>query len=138
MSEIFVRKVAGTLVPADSQSEEIVAGLKRGECLRLKYSKPRNPDNHRRFFAMIQITFDIQNHFTNQEHYRKWLTMKAGAYHVIVAPNGTQIFEPDSISFSNMGEIEFQALFSNCLDTFLEAFGSKISKDELVRVVDFS
>jgi len=137
LGTIFLKKISGVLAPADDASEQIIAKLNRGECIRCEYTKPRNYENLKRFFAMIQTTFDMQEHFDNIGHFRKWLQMKAGAYTLIIAPNGAKIFDPDSISFSSMDEIEFQALFSNCLDAFLESFGDKISKEELERVIDF-
>jgi len=138
MADIYLKKIHGVLAPADDEAEEVISKLKRGECIRVKYTKPRNYENHKRYFAAIQTMFDMQEHFQNIKQFRIWLQMKAGAYTPVVTPKGTTIFMPDSISFADMDETEFRALFSNCLDAFLETFGDKISKEELLRVVDFS
>jgi len=138
MADIFLKKIHGVLVPADDAAEEVISKMNRGECIKVKYTRPRNYENHKRFFAAINAMFDMQTHFTNIKQFRTWIQMKAGAYTTVVAPNGATMFFPDSISFADMDEIEFQALFSGCLDAFLESFGDKVSKDELLRVVDFS
>lgn len=138
MPEIHVQKHFGTLAPADEQAEEIIKGMKHGQVMRLKYSFPRNYENHKRFFAFIKTTFDMQEFFDNIHHYRKWLVMKSGHYVTIQTPNGKTIFDADSIAFEKMDETEFRQVFSDCIDAFIGAWGDKITREELERVVDFS
>ena len=138
MTDIYLQKSWGTLVPANEDAEEIIKGMKQGQPIRLQYSFPRNYENHKRFFAFVQITFDMQDHFDNPKHYRKWLIMKSGNYTIITAPNGYQIFDADSLRFDKMEEITFRQVFSDCIDVFLGVWGDRISREELERVVGFS
>ena len=126
------------LVPADDTSRAALNKIKIGEKVKIKFTRHRNYENHKRFFAFLKTTFDMQEHFTEMEHYRRWLIMKAGYYYTIVAPNGNTIFMPQSISFDAMEEPEFQELFSACIDVFLRELGKGITEDELRRVIDFS
>ena len=138
MAEIFLQKAYGVLTPADEAAEEIIAKMHRGQVIKATYSFPRNYENHKRFFAFLKTTFDMQEHFTNIEHYRKWLIMKAGYYQTIKAPNGYTIFDTESIAFHKMDEAKFRELFEDCITAFLSAFGDKITREELEDAISFS
>ena len=136
--EIYLQKTYGVLAPADEQAEETIKAMKHGQVVKVKYSLPRNYENHKRFFAFLKITFDMQDHFDSIHHYRKWLIMKSGNYTTIQAPNGYTIFDCDSIAFHKMDEARFRDVFSHCIDAFLSVWGDRISREELEGVVDFS
>lgn len=134
---IRVAKQYGVLVPADEEAEEIIKGMPNNKVMELVYTFPRNAGNHRRFFAFLNITFDMQDFFDNIHHYRKWLILKSGHYVIIKVPNGGTIFDPDSISWDKMDEPKFKEVFSDCINAFLSVWGDKISREELERVVGF-
>ena len=50
------------------------------------------------------------------EAYRAWVIVEAGHYDTIKLPDGSLRKHPHSISFANMGEIEFQQLYNAALD----------------------
>ena len=50
------------------------------------------------------------------EAYRAWVIVEAGHYDTIKLPDGSLRKHPRSISFANMGEIEFQQLYKAVLD----------------------
>lgn len=50
------------------------------------------------------------------EAYRAWVIVEAGHYDTIKLPDGSLRKYPRSISFANMGEIEFQQLYKAALD----------------------
>ncbi len=137
MKEIFVKRFWSKLVPVDEISEERIRSLPVGKVIKIIVSLPRNYENHKRFFSFLKTTFEIQDHFTDPEIYRKWIEMKAGHFVTAVAPNGTMIFLPKSISFSAMSEDEFQKMFKKCIDVFLEVWGDRITEEELLRVIDY-
>jgi len=138
MSEIHLKKINGILAPADEAAIEIISKMRHGQVIRVKYSFPRNYENHKRFFAFIETTFDIQDHFDNAKHYRKWIIMKSGHFNIITAPNGYQIFDADSIAFDKMDEETFRSMFKDCIDAFLSVWGDRIKEEELLRIIDFS
>ena len=138
MTDIYLQKNYGVLVPANEDAEEIIKGMKQGEVIKCPYSFPRNYENHKRFFKFLTITFDMQDHFPNLKNYRKWLVMKSGHFTIITAPNGFQIFDCDSLRFDKMEEPDFRKVFSDCIDVFLGEWGDRISREELERVVGFS
>lgn len=138
MKEIYLIKNHGILCPADEESQEIIKVVPSGKIIKVKYSFSRSLPNHRRFFKFVTILFGMQEHFSQAKHLRKWLIMKAGYYTTITAPNGYQWFEADSMRFDKMDEVTFQKVFSASIDVFLEAFGEKFSRDEILRIVEFS
>ena len=138
MAEIYLQKQFGVLLPADEDAEEVIREMKHGQVMRLRYSLPRSYENHKRFFAFIKTTFDLQEHFDNMHHYRKWMVMKSGHYTAIKCPNGNVIFDADSIAFDKMEETEFRQMFSDCIDVFIGTWGDRITRDELERVVNFT
>ena len=138
MPDIYLRKHQSYLAAADDKALEVINGMKPGQAIKITYTLPRNYGNHKRFFAFIKVAFDIQDHFDNIEHFRKWITMKSGYYHIINAPNGYTIFEADSIAWDKMDETKFKEVFNKCIDTFISHWGDRITKEQLEAIVDFS
>ena len=142
MAKIYLQKqLIGSIeawLPADEKAQEVTHKAKYGKVMCADFSFPRNPGNHARFFKFLRVTFDIQDHFDNFKHYRKWIVMKSGNYTIITAPNGCQLFDADSIAWDKMDEEKFREAFSECIDAFLKEWGDRISREELMEVIDFS
>ncbi len=101
----------------------------------VEYIKSRSPGNHRRAFSFFSMVFDLQEYFKEKEPMRKWLTMKAGYYIEFVAPNGTTVFLPKSISFEKMEEIEFRELFSRIIDVVIREEIFNIDNDNKMNAI---
>jgi len=113
---------------------EKVANLAIGEILEVRASKVRDPLNHRRFFAMLKIIFENQEHFKDIDAMRRWLIMKTGRFKIIVAPNGFVLYEHQSMNYASMDEETFCKLKEDVADVALkELIG--LTKDELWRQV---
>lgn len=91
-----------------------------GEVLEFKVSRIRDVVQHRKYFAMIKLAFENQQHFENENRLRKWAQMKAGYYKAYPAPNGQTIYEPDSIAYSCMDEDDFTQLRARVGDVLIE------------------
>jgi hypothetical protein len=134
---IYLRKYKNYLAAADDKALEIIGKMKPGQAMKIRYSLPRNYGNHKRFFAFIKTAFQIQDHFDNIENFRKWIQLKAGLWDSFEVPNGNTVFIPKSIAFDSLDEIEFQKLFSDCIDVFCNHWGERITKEQLEAIVDF-
>ena len=79
------------------------------------------------------MAFENQEQFNNLDHYRKYLTCKAGFYTAYETDKGTFI-EADSISFASMDELEFSDLYSKMIDVIIQEIGvtSEIIEKEIV------
>jgi len=97
----------------------------------------RSYPNHKRYFKFLQIAFDMQEHFTVFESFRKWLQVQAGHHSEIICPDGTIIVHADSINFENMEEPEFQQMFSDAINAYLKEFGHGMSQDQFMQIIQF-
>ena len=124
-------------LPTDEMAVKIHDQMTPYQEVDCKYSFPRNPGNHRRFFAFLNIAFDSQDFFNNIHHFRKWLIGKAGHYTIIHTPKGGTIFDADSIKWDSMDEPEFREVFGDCVQAFINEFGDRIPKKKLDEIITF-
>lgn len=133
----YFRKARVSLVPADEKCLKRLKKIVEGDVISLEIKQVRSYPQLKRFFSFVKITFDIQDHFTEIEAYRRWLTIKAGYYTTIVYPSGEAVLDSDSIAFDSMEEEDFIKLFSSCVNVFLKELGTGISENELNAVIGF-
>lgn len=82
----------------------------------------RNIKFHKKFFAMLNLSFQNQEEFKSFEIFRQAVIIGAGFYEQIQRMHGEIMIIPKSISFAKMDEDEFQLLYSSVLDTIIEYF----------------
>lgn len=99
--------------------------------------KNRNCGNHRRFFAFINTTFDMQDEFDNKEVWRKYLQMKAGFFDEVVTGKGKVLYWPQSISWDKLDEIEFKDLFNRVINAFLKYYGHDLNDIQINSLMEF-
>jgi len=133
----YFRKSKLSLVPADDKAIKKISKIAINDIVSVDIKQVRSYPQLKRFFKFVQITFEMQDHFTEKEAYRRWLAIKAGYYTTIVYPDGTVVLDSDSIAFDNMEEAEFIKLFNSCINVFLTEFGTGVTEDELNTVVRF-
>jgi len=126
------------LTPTDDAGIAYIYNRKAGDILECEIKQCRSYPQLKRFMKFIQVTFDMQTHFDNVESFRYWLTMKAGYFDSIVAPNGNVMFKAHSLAFQNMDEEEFMKVFSNCIDVFLKEYGNGLTEDALLEIIGFA
>jgi hypothetical protein len=66
------------------EAEELFKKIPHGEVAKVVYQKNRNYRNHKRFMALVNVTFDIQDGFDNKKTWRKHLQMIGGHYEAVV------------------------------------------------------
>lgn len=125
MKDIFlVKQLNGTFLPAYDSDKELMSKIKVGEIYKYKFSKPRNVKFHRKFFALINLVYQNQEHYNSIDHLRYDLTIESGFYEVRTNKfTGEEIVEAKSISFSSMDEVEFSDLYNKFLSTVVRVFG---------------
>jgi hypothetical protein len=136
MTEAYFLKLPNRcLIPATEQDEELLSRIKTGEPVKLKFSRPRNYQFHKKFFALMNLAFDyweppehgkgsaiaekmpIEKNF---DRFRKDIIILAGFYTASYRLNGDVRYEAKSIAFGNMSEDEFEKLFSAVIDVILK------------------
>lgn len=141
MKEVF-KKTANGLIPASDGAQRLFDKIKIGEQGVFEIVRKRNYGNLTRFFKLRDVTFEIQDHFDNDELWRKHLIMIAGYYDevVIFNPNTEETvvqFWPKSISFEEMEEQEFQLFFKRVITGFLNRYGNGLTETEILSVIGF-
>jgi hypothetical protein len=124
-NEIFMIKgLGGKFTPAHDSDHDLAKQLKAGEVYRFTFVKPRNYEFHKKFFALIKLVFENQDHYTNMDDLRRDLTIEAGfKVEKINQFTGEVRWDAQSISFASMDEIEFGKLYSKMLDTVIRVYG---------------
>ena len=121
-----------------------------GEIITVEWRRSRNPDFHRKFFALVKFIYDQMPEFGAPVVYdgqqisprksfdavRYWLTVKAGYYDVVGLPNGKVRIEPKSVSFAKMDQDEFERLYSAMIDAALEVLPMMRSGSQLRGAVE--
>ncbi len=125
MKEIYlVKSLDGKFTPAQDSDYEMAKNIKVGETYKFKFSKPRNYRFLKKFFALINLVYHNQDHYTSIDALRYDLTIESGFF--VDRPNkftGEMIREAKSISFASMDEVEFSDLYNKFLDTIVRVFG---------------
>jgi hypothetical protein len=147
MTEIVLTKTpSGTLAPVDQTGMEYIAKLKVGAGVKATIKRARNVQFHRKLFALLNIAFDawepVDKEYKgvkiakNFNQFRNDVTVLAGYYETTVTLKGEVRLTAKSISFANMDEDEFGALYSSIIDVILARILTKYTREDLDRVVD--
>lgn len=130
----------------DPETEKWAHDLPRGTVIRAAFKKARNSKFHRKFFALLTIGFDAWEPSIedtswgtpqkNFEQFREDVTILAGYYTLDVRLDGSTRVSAKSISFANMGEEEFEQLYSKVVDVILQRVLTTYNRADLDRVVD--
>ena len=130
-------------VPAEPTTEEWSNKQKLGSVIHAKASTYRNIAFHRKFFALLNMAYDLwdpgeinSKYGTPKKNFtmfRKDTTILAGYYHTVIRLDGSVRIEADSISFSKMDDKTFGELYSNVIDVFIEQIPemNKMTADDI-------
>ncbi len=148
MAEIHLKVVPGkALVPAFEVDREVVEKWKLGDIIKVKASRPRNPKFHRKAFALFNLCYD---YFEPEEvdvngktllpekdfdEFRRWMTIKAGYFHVVGYPDGSVRVRAKSISFAKMDEDTFDKLYNALINVALKILPNYNDEYELKAVL---
>lgn len=109
-------------IPYDSLSAEALNKIRAGEVVECSFKKMRNPQFHRKFFALINLVFERQKKYEVLEDFLTEIKLKIGHYREHVTTKGVLIYVPKSISFNKCDEIEFRKIYSKTIDVCLAHF----------------
>jgi len=166
MAEFFVQKVKSAtsyaLMPAHVSDLEAVKKLPAHQPIRVKVTRIRNVDHHRKYFALLNYAFDVWEppigfvtgggapmgtdpmppyyHGVeiekNFDRFRKDIAILCGFYEASYRLNGEVRLQAKSISFASMDQDEFEQLYDKTIDVIVKHVLKSYSGDELRNVVD--
>lgn len=149
--EIILTKMAnGMLAPATEEEAEKLKKVKAGRGVRVQLTQIRNYEFHKRWFALATYAFQMwsdikgpmehkgQQIQPNFDRFRKDLVILAGYYDTVFNVRGELRLEAKSISFGNMGQDEFEKLYSATINAVLGKIlsGSGLTEEKLRNYVD--
>lgn len=148
MPDIVLMKVpGGALVPHDEAAAAFIQKMKLGELAHSDFKRVRNYKFHKKYFALVSFAFDQwepQGGLTylgvpvmkTMGRFRKDVAILAGFFETTVNLKGEVRLEAKSISFAQMDEVEFEALYSNTINVILTRILTGYTRADLDKVVD--
>ena len=104
--KFLAAKRLGGLQPIDEAGEAAMRNVGLGEVVTAEVKRPRNVRFHRKFFAMLQIILQNQDHYQSLDDLLDVCKLRTGHYRTIQTKQG-EVRIPNSISFAAMDDTEF-------------------------------
>jgi hypothetical protein len=114
MTSVLLARHLSGLRPIDEAGEKLVAGLGQGEIVKAEVKRPRNIQHHRKFFAMLQIVLQNQDHYRSIDDLLAVCKLRTGHVDVIQTKHGEERV-PKSISFAKMDQTAFDAFYDRAV-----------------------
>lgn len=111
MARLYLKRTLRGFEAADGPSQELWREYKLGETYRADVVKPRSYQHHKLAFALLQLTYENQEQYSNFESFRKAVAVAAGHTEELVTVDGEILKLPKSLSFDALDEIEFEKVF---------------------------
>lgn len=134
--QLFLKNTSAGLIPMYDSDFDEKRKLKIGETYKVKITKARNYEFHKKYFALIKCSWEYLNEkqqvfFGSINSFRKSVQIAAGFYEPIFnieKREWTQ--ESKSISFDKMDEYEFRELYDRSKDVIFQVFLHWLSVEE--------
>lgn len=110
-------------VPCDFMAEEFVQSLPEGKKVLLDFKKPRSPENHAHFFALLHKALEHLQGFEDEEALLDCIKIAVGHTRPVMLRNGDVAFLPKSIRFAAMPEDQFKRFKDRALYVLSELLG---------------
>jgi len=111
---LLMVKRLGSLHPYDDEGVEALKKIGPTQIVKITYSRPRNLRFHCKFFAMLKIILDNQDHYKSTDDLLDVCKLRIGHVTVIQTPQGEERV-PKSISFASMDETEFGKFYDRAV-----------------------
>ena len=137
MLKIYCRVTDLGLVPKYDSDLDEKHRLQIGSDVLCEITRPRNYEFHKKFFALIRLTFDNLperlHHMLNvwsEEDLLVCIKLDLGLASTIYH-GGREFIKPGSISFAAMDNEEFERFYNRALDLILSKYLRGVSHEQL-------
>lgn len=141
--DIFCKVTPYGLVPIYDSDYELKKRLKVGTIVKCKVSNPRNYEHHKKFFALVRLTFEnlpsnLMEKFKirNEQDMLKRFKRDLGYFSTHINERDECEIEYQSISFASMEQIEFEKFYTECVDLVVYQYLSGIDKEDLLNELE--
>lgn len=118
----LIKARSNQLKPANPEAERYLQKVPYNEQVSVEIRRPRNPQFHKKFFAMLQMVYDNQETYTTFDAFRDEVVMRAGFWEQHVHLTGNVSYKAKSLAYEAMDEGEFADLFDKCAEVLMEYF----------------
>lgn len=141
--DIFCKVSPYGLVPLYDSDLELKKRLRIGSVVRCKVSNPRNYEHHKKFFALVRLTFEnlpallVQKwNIRNEQDMLRRFKRDLGYFTNTINEYGEREIEYLSISFAAMQQFEFEQFYNQCIDLVLFKYIRGIDKQDLITEIE--
>lgn len=141
--DIFCKVTPYGLVPLYDSDYDLKKRLRVGSVVKCKVSNHRNYEHHKKFFALVRLTFDnlpsnLAEYFkvNNEEDMLRRFKRDLGYFKTSLNERGEKEIEYQSISFSAMEQHEFERFYNQCIDLVLYKYIKGIDKEDLITEIE--
>ncbi len=136
--DIFCKVTQYGLVPLYESDLDKKSRLKVGAVVKCRVSNPRNYEHHKKFFALVRLTFDNLPQYLaeywnirNEEDMLRRFKRDLGYYTSTLNERGEREIEYKSISFAAMEQHEFERFYNQCVDLVLYSYIKGLEIEDL-------
>lgn len=140
--DILCRVTATGLVPMYDSDYDEKQRLSEGDTVLCTIRKPRNYEFHKKFFALVRLTFDNlperlvrMLNIHSEESMLDNIKLDLGLY-TIVWHARRPVLKLGSISFAKMDETAFQQFYNRCIDIILTNYLRGTTRQEIIEEVE--
>lgn len=141
--DIYCRVTPYGLVPLYDSDHDLKQRLKVGSTVRCRVSLPRNYEFHKKFFALVRLTYDnlplplverwkIHSVDDMLRHFKRDL----GYFTSSVNELGEREVEYKSISFAAMDKEEFERFYNGSVNLVLDKYIRGLEREDLLAEVE--
>ena len=119
MKSVYKKTYEG-LIPHSHEAQEQFGKLKPGDLVTVTVKKERNLQWHKKFFALLHIGHDNQEHYESFDDYKFAMKLATGWCSEVVRNTGEIMYNPKSYSFNSMSQEDFEVVYDKTIDVTLK------------------
>lgn len=128
------KKLKDRIIPADEETISFFNSLQVGSIFHIDYKekKQRALKYHKKYWAMLKVVMQNQEHFQTKDNLHETVKYRAGIYRTVIPYVGEPFIVVGSISFDKMDNAQFEAFMVKAKDVCVELVGDD-ALDEILR-----
>ena len=141
--DIFCKVTPHGLVPLYDSDLDLKNRLRIGSTVRCRVSYPRNVAFHKKFFALVRLTFDnlpacLTEYWGihNLDDMLRRFKRDLGYFRVIAGEHSECEIIYTSISFADMEQHDFERFYNQCVDLVMHHYIKGIDRCQLLHEVE--
>lgn len=133
---IYMRREGSKLIPCAAVDESALLAFPDGKDLSVTIKRPRSYRQHKFFFALLQKICENHEFYKTPEQLLIFLKVRLGYVEEVKFHNDQMWWATKSISFTTMGQDEFQKFFNASLDVIVSEIVPNLDRNDVLREVE--